>query len=193
MELFLFRGGYGGLALVENEIANLCLVIRKPVLRKLGGWPDLLTALLAENRRIRHFLGDAQPLWDRPLAVSSIPYGHLGSAFSSPTLWPLGDQVAVIPSFTGDGMSIALHSAALAAEIHLSGGAPGDYQRKLVAQLSRGMRLATTLSRTIVHPLPRHAAPLALSLFPQAMSWIAAATRIPSTSLVQDPTLEARR
>src|SRR5260370_14403331 len=27
MDLFLFRGGYGGLALVENDFANLCLVV----------------------------------------------------------------------------------------------------------------------------------------------------------------------
>jgi menaquinone-9 beta-reductase len=184
MDLFLFRGGYGGLALVENQIANLCLVVRKPVLRKLGGWPALLTALLAGNRRIRQTLDGAQPLWDRPLAVSSIPYGHLGSNIGSPTLWPLGDQVAVIPSFTGDGMSIALHSAALAASMHLAGAASPDYQRNLTGQLGRSMKLSTTLSRACVHAIPRSAAPLALSLFPQAMAWIAAATRIPSASLV---------
>ena len=184
MELFLFRGGYGGLALVENQVANLCLVVRKPVLRKLGGWPALLTALLAENRRIRQTLDRAQPLWDRPLAVSSIPYGHLGSNIGSPTLWPLGDQIAVIPSFTGDGMSIALHSAALAASMHLAGAASPDYQRSLAGQLRRGMQLSTALSRACVHHIPRAAAPFALSLFPQAMAWIAAATRIPTASLV---------
>jgi menaquinone-9 beta-reductase len=196
MELFLFRGGYGGLALVEREIANLCLVVRKSVLRKLNGWPALLTALLAENARIRRCLDRAQPLWDRPLAVSSIPYGYLGwagnsgpagnsgSAGNSPTLWPLGDQIAVIPSFTGDGMSIALHSAALAAETYLAGAPSADYQSALIGQLRRGMRLATTLSRACVHPIPRRVAPFALSLFPQALSWVAAATRIPATSLV---------
>jgi flavin-dependent dehydrogenase len=182
MDLFLFRGGYGGLSLVENQIANLCLVVRKPVLRKLGGWPTLLSAILAENRRVRHFLGDAQPLWHRPLAVSTIPYGHLGSQFSSPTLWPLGDQIAVIPSFTGDGMSIALHSAALATAAHLASASAPDYQRQLVSQLRSGMSLATALSRAIVHPIPRQAIPFALSVFPQLMSWIASATRIQTPS-----------
>jgi len=189
MDLYLFRGGYGGLSLVEQDIANLCLVVRKPVLRKLGGWPELLSSILAENPLIRACLGSAQPLWDRPLAVSSIPYGLLGSPFSLRNLWPLGDQIAVIPSFTGDGMSIALHSAALSVEMHLAGAAPADYERKLVGQLSRGMKLATALSRAVVHTLPRHAAPRVLSLFPQAMSWIAAATRIPATAIVAHPPL----
>lgn len=189
MDLYLFRGGYGGLSLVEQDIANLCLVVRKPILRKLGGWPELLASLISGNRLIRACLGSAQPLWDRPLAVASIPYGMLGSAFHFPNLWPVGDQVAVIPSFTGDGMSIALHSAALAAEMHLAGATPGDYERALVGQLSRGMKLATALSRAIVHPFPRHAAPLALSVFPHAMSWIAAVTRIPASAIVAIPSL----
>ena len=181
MELYLFPGGYGGLSLVEGEIANLCLVIRKSVFRKLGGWPALLAALREQNLRIRELLQRAQPLWDRPLAISSIPYGHLGS--SAPTLWPLGDQIAVIPSFTGDGMSIALHSAALATAMYCAGSDPADYQRTLVGQLNRGMRLATALSQACVRPLPRIVAPLVLSVFPQALSWIAAATRIPATAI----------
>jgi flavin-dependent dehydrogenase len=181
MELYLFPGGYGGLALVENEIANLCLVVRKSILRKLGGWPALLGSLLAENRRMRHLLDGAQPLWDRPLAVSSIPYGHLGSAASQPGMWPVGDQIAVIPSFTGDGMSIALHSAALATGSFLSGASPAGYERALTRQLRGGMLLATAVSLASVQPLARKAAPLAL--FPQIVSWVASSTRIPANAL----------
>ena len=38
MELFLFHGGYGGIALVENDVANLCFVIDERRMRKLEGW-----------------------------------------------------------------------------------------------------------------------------------------------------------
>lgn len=189
MELYLFPGGYGGLSLVENEVANLCLVVRKPVLRKLGGWPSLLASLQAGNRRIRHLLESATALWDRPLAVSSIPYGYLGSAFSQPGLWPLGDQAAVIPSFTGDGMSIALHSAALAAAMFYSGVSAESYQNALAQQLRRGMKLATAVSLLSVQPVARAAAPLAFSIFPQVMSWIASTTRIPTEALHPRPFL----
>lgn len=37
MDLFLFEGGYGGLSLVENGIANLCLVVRRSRLSPAGG------------------------------------------------------------------------------------------------------------------------------------------------------------
>jgi len=121
-------------------------------------------------------------LWDRPLAISSIPYGHLaGQPFG---LWCVGDQAAVIPSFTGDGMSIALHSAALATEMYLDGESAEQYNRRIHAQLSRGMSLATCLSRTIVTKAGCSLALFGLSLFPNAMRWIAASTRIPKQAIV---------
>jgi flavin-dependent dehydrogenase len=181
MELYLFPGGYGGLSLVEADAATLCLVVRRAVLRRLGGWPELLASIQNDNPRVAQRLNGATPLWQRPLAVSSIPYGHLAS--HSDGLWRIGDQAACIPSFTGDGMSIALHSASLAVQMALAGESADQYQRALHAQLRRGMGLATTLSRTIVSSVGRALAPLGLSLFPGSMQWIANATRIPNRAL----------
>lgn len=183
MELYLFPGGYGGLSLVEGDTANFCLVVRRTVLRKLGGWPELLAAIQNENPHIAERLSDASALWDRPLAVSSIPYGYLAGRPDG--LWCVGDQSACIPSFTGDGMSIALHSGALAAQMALAGESAELYHQRLSAQLNRAMGLATFLSRTIVSSAGRMLAPVGLSIFPHAMNWIAASTRIPDRALKQ--------
>lgn len=181
MELFLFSGGYGGFSLVEGDAANLCLVVRRSALRTLGGWNELLSALLVEDCQIRQRLKGAQALWERPLAISSIPYGYLAGRPQG--VWCVGDQAAVIPSFTGDGMSIALHSGALAADMHLDGSSADSYHRVLESQLRRGMTLATLLSRSMVTQAGRGLAPLGLSVFPQAIGWIAQSTRIPSQAL----------
>jgi flavin-dependent dehydrogenase len=183
MDLFLFAGGYGGLCLVEGDAANLCLVVRRSRLRKLGGWAELLKALVDENRHIRQRLAGGRPLRDRPLAISSIPYGYLSEQTSG--LWRLGDQAAVIPSFTGDGMAIALHSGALAAGMYVAGKSPDQYHEILSAQLKRGMSLATMLSRLMVSSAGRCVAPPALSVLPQAVGWIARSTRIPETAVLQ--------
>jgi hypothetical protein len=98
----------------------------------------------------------------------------------------LGDQAAVIPSFTGDGMSIALHSATLAAQMYLAGESADQYHEKLHAHLSRGMGLATALSRAMVTGVGRTLAPIGLS-FSQAMHWIARSTRIPQKGLHRAP------
>ncbi len=181
MDLFLFSGGYGGLALVENDAANLCLVVRRSRLRKLGGWPEVLAGLLEENAHIGRRLAGASALWERPLAISSIPYGYMSNQSSG--AWCVGDQAAVIPSFTGDGMAIALHSGALAADMYLDGGSADQHQRVLHAQLRKGMLTATWLSRAMVTNAGRALAPLALAVLPQATGWIARSTRIPDSAL----------
>ena len=185
MELFLFPGGYGGLSLVEGDVANLCLVVRRTELRRMGGWNTQLAAILADNRLLRQRLQGATALWERPLAVSPIPYGYLAGGV--PGLWRVGDQAAVVPSFTGDGMSIALHSGALAAQMLLEGASAEDYHRSLRAQLRPGMSLATLISRAMVSGAGRALAPLFLSLFPNAMTWIARSTRIPEHSMLAKP------
>jgi flavin-dependent dehydrogenase len=181
MDLFLFAGGYGGLSLVEDGVANFCFVVRQSVLRKAGGWDGLLAGIQKENTHVAERLSGATALWERPLAVSSIPYGYISAGGSG--LWCVGDQAAVIPSFTGDGMSIALHSGALAAQMFLAGEDADGYQRRLDAHLRRSMRLATGLSRAMVSGAGRFVAPIGLSVFPGAMSWIARATRIPQRAL----------
>ena len=59
---------------------------------------------------------EAEPLLARPLTISGVPYGFLAPPRPDDPVFRLGDQAAVIPSFCGDGMAIALHSAVLAAE-----------------------------------------------------------------------------
>ena len=182
MELFLFCEGYGGLSLVENGIANLCFVVRRRRLRETGSSTELLNVIRREVPAIGERLRSGTPCWTKPLAISPIPYGHLGK--SAHGLWPIGDQAAVIPSFTGDGMSIALHSAELAAQMYLEGRSPEDYLGCLSRQLRPGMRFASALSHLMVILAGRRIAPIALALMPGAMSWIAKRTRIPDRSLL---------
>jgi menaquinone-9 beta-reductase len=186
MELFLFRGGYGGLSLVESELANLCLVVRRSVLQARNGWSGLLSAIREENASIAERLEGASPQWQRPLAIFPIPYGYLARRAGG--LWRLGDQAAVIPSFTGDGMSIALHSAALAAKMYFAGESADDYQQELARQLRRSMLISCGLSKAMVNGFGRTVAPLLLSFWPDAMREIAAWTRIPGQALAASAT-----
>lgn len=187
IELFLFTGGYGGLSIVEDDIVNLCLVVRGPELRKVGGWAKLLETILDENRHLQSCLQDSKPLWEKPLAISPIPYGYFAGL--SDGLWCVGDQAAVIPSFTGDGMAIALHSAALAAQMYLNRETASRYHKLLHAQLGRTMSVAGFVSRMMVTRFGRRLVPLSLALFPNVARWIATSTRIPEEYLLS---LQAR-
>lgn len=185
MQLYLFGGGYGGISLVENDAANLCLVVRRSLLRKLGGWSGLLPAIVSENARLHELLEGAEALWPNPLAIAPIPYGYLGRDETADALWCIGDQAAVIPSFTGDGMSIAFHSGVLGAQMYLGGSSAHQFHAKVRSQLRGGMGIATAISRMLVTQTGQALAAAGLMLMPQVMRGVATATRIPERALAQ--------
>jgi flavin-dependent dehydrogenase len=182
IELHQFAGGYGGLVAVEDGAANLSVVVRRSLFRQLGGWPALLAHMRAHNTLLDARMTEAVPAWERPMAISSIPYGYL--ARHSDGLWRVGDQAAVIPSFTGDGMAIAMHSACMAVEMMLASRAVEEYQRVLTAQLRGGMRIATALSRLMASGIAGLVAPAAMAVLPYLLGTIAWATRIPRSALL---------
>jgi flavin-dependent dehydrogenase len=96
--------------------------------------------------------------------VSAIPYGYVCAA--SDGVWALGDQAAVIPSFTGDGMSIALHSGCLAVAMYLRGDTADQFQHKLRGELTSQVALATLVSRGLVWRPSRNVFAAAVGLWP---------------------------
>jgi flavin-dependent dehydrogenase len=184
VEIVLFEGGYAGLQPVEGGRANLCLVVRRARLARLGrSWPGVLSAVCGESAHLVSRLDGAVPCWPRPLALSSIPYGHLQRG--SDGIWRLGDQAAVIPSFAGDGMSIALHSAGLAASMYLGGQAAPAYQRRLASDVTRQMVLATLISQGLVRGITQRALGYVVDGWPGLLTRVAAGTRIPESALAR--------
>jgi flavin-dependent dehydrogenase len=182
VELSLFRGGYAGLEPVEGGRANLCLLVRRGRYAALGQqWEALVDAMSADNALLKARLEGARPCWDRPLAVFSIPYGYLRRTGEG--LWRLGDQAAVIPSFSGDGMSIALHSARLAATYYMKGADAGAFQRRMARDVGTAVRAATLLSLLAVRAPGRTLIGWGASRLPGIMASVAALTRVPAGAL----------
>jgi flavin-dependent dehydrogenase len=187
VDLALFPGGYAGLALIEGERANLCLLLRRDRLLQLGSrWDAVLAAVLAGSALLRERLEGAVQEEKRPMALSAIPYGYSIGERPEPSplgLWRLGDQAAVIPSFSGDGMSIALHSAALAAGVYLAGGTADVFHRRLARDVGASMRFALPLSRLLVHPISQALAMRLSGWSPRVMTQVAHYTRVPERAL----------
>ncbi len=181
VDLILFPGGYAGMQQVEEETANLCLLVQRAALkRRYGSWPKLMRGICEFSPYLAERLLGAEPLLDRPLALSSIPYGYLRRG-AGDNLWRLGDQAAVIPSFSGDGASIALHSAHVAAETYLGNRGAAEYHRRLHTELRRPLEFSTTLSRLMI------AAPSlapAIGLRPGILNLFARRTRVPGSALL---------
>ncbi len=185
VELILFEGGYAGLQMVEREAANLCFLVSPERWKRLGGdFQALLEDLALEVPHLGTRLKGAVPLLDRPLAISGVPYGYLHRPARGATEkgWRLGDQAAVIPSFTGDGMSVALHSARLATAAMLTGAGQPAYYRRLAKDVGGAVRLATWLQRKADDPDWRGKATGLISVAPFLMKLGASWTRIGATA-----------
>jgi menaquinone-9 beta-reductase len=182
VELVLFNGGYGGLQLVESERAVLCLLLPASRLRDAGGrWDHLMQSLVGECPHLAARLSGAGPALERPLSIAGLPYGFIHAAGpDDPTgLFRVGDQAAVIPSLTGDGIALALSSGTLAARTWLQhGNAARRYHRGNAALITRQMRIATA-----IHGLCRSRSTQAwvvgaCRLWPRAMRLAAGWTRL---------------
>lgn len=180
IEVVLLEGGYGGLSLVEDGVANLCFVMNRNVVRSRGARWDAVIAILREHPDLRRRLDGAEPLLARPLAVSPIPYGYVRRDAIAPGVWCVGDQAAVIPSFTGDGVALALHSGRLAAGRMLEATSAEAFQAEFCEQVKGQVARATLLSRAMIERPQRALVEITARLWPGALRLVAAGTRLRS-------------
>jgi menaquinone-9 beta-reductase len=146
VELFFLDDSYIGLELIEDGIANLCFALSRVTVARLGsGWPALHAYLASALPSLTERLAGAEPLWDKALAVVCPTGGHLHRERGT-AVYRVGDRFAHIPPFTGDGLGIALASAALAVE-HIRFGRPPDAYLAAARQLTAfPIRLASIIS-----------------------------------------------
>jgi flavin-dependent dehydrogenase len=192
VELTLFPGGYAGMQMVEGQKANLCLLVETNLLRRLGGkWANLRDHLQTTSPSLAARLSGAAELRDTPVTIARIPYGFLHSPQpgDSENIFRLGDQAAVIESFTGDGMSIALHSAALAANFCNRNKTAAAYHYRLRADVSAQLRRAGVLRRLLSAPFISPALFLAARQLPQSLVLAAHFTRIPMRARLKEDLL----
>ena len=187
VEVILFRGGYAGLQLIEHGRANLCLLVHRDRLATSGNtWPNLCDDLCRETPHLRTRLEASEPLFERPLTIARVPYGFIHQPEPGEATFRLGDQACVIPSFSGDGMSMALHSAALAVRSHLNGQTPTDYHHRLRADVAAPINRAMALYRIGRGRLGQMALIHGLAVWPALMRHAAAATRVAEPAWIKD-------
>jgi menaquinone-9 beta-reductase len=183
-ELTLYAGGYGGIQPVENGVTNFCCVVQRKYFARAGlHWDALLTKMQEDCPHLAMRLDDAEPLLDKPITITHIPYGYLRRA-TEDGLYCIGDQAAVIPSFTGDGISIALHTARRAATAYLASESAPVFQPKLRSAMLPQMRLAELAAGGLNNALARAVLPFCLRVWPGAMRVTARLTRVTQPTTV---------
>jgi flavin-dependent dehydrogenase len=183
-ELMLYPGGYGGIQPVEGGVANLCCVIQKRHLAHAGHrWENFLAKMQHDCPHLAMRLAGAEPLLARPIAITHIPYGYIRRT-TDDGLYCVGDQAAVIPSFTGDGISIALHTARCASAAYLADEPAPLFQARLRSALLPQMRLAEFAADGLNNSLARAVLPFCLKVWPGVMRVTAKLTRVTQPAAV---------
>lgn len=176
VEIILFPGGYCGVQKVEDGRLNVCLVVAAMRLKSLGGPRAVFAAMIDGSMRARELLGDAR-LDGKPLAIGRTPYGYVRRTTDGP--YHVGDQAAVIPSFCGEGMALALVSARLAADAILANQSAIVAAERFASLAAGRVRAAAMLSRLLVRSEMQPLAVLAARTLPAATRWVASAVRTP--------------
>ena len=115
-EIYFFRGGYGGLSFVENNLANHCFLVKSELVKEFNSDAErIVREVIFQNRRACQTLKNAQPVKDW-LAVSVDGFGQK-ELNPAKNLFAVGDAGAFIDPFTGSGMLMAFESAEILAKI----------------------------------------------------------------------------
>ncbi len=177
--LTLFDGGYVGACLVEGDLATLCWQIDTEALKRIGpDWRAQLDAFSRQSPGLGDLLAGAKPASEKPATISNLPFGYVRREGIAPGVFPVGDQMAVIPAFTGDGTSIALASGISAARAVLAGETATVFQQRFAGALSRQFALARVVNATLRARATRRLTVAAVRALPQLATTLARATRL---------------
>jgi menaquinone-9 beta-reductase len=179
VQLVSYRGGYIGACNVEDGAATICWLRDERDMQALGAdWRAHLEDIAAQSSALGDLIAGARFLSPRPAAVSAIPYGYVRREVIADNVFPLGDQLCVIPSFTGDGTSLALSSGLAAARAVLSGQSPGDFQRGFLARIRTQFLCARAVEATFRYGPARAFGVGAIAVAPGLVRLIAGLTRV---------------
>lgn len=186
-EIYVYKGGYGGLNSVEGGLSNLCFIAAAQDVRAAGNDAErVMREIVQTNRRAAWTLERAHAAapW---LAVSLEGFGGR-SLVPATGLLAIGDAASFIDPFTGSGMLMALESGELAAaaitralprvyEERAFEALAADYQTLYRSKFNARLRVCAWLRRAAFIPRLAEAVIATLSHSERVRKRLARATR----------------
>ncbi len=164
IELHSFRAGYLGISAVEDGRTNLCGLVHADRIANLrGGWTAFTDELSGENPQLGRFFRDSKALQEN--YITSEPVIFRARTPEAAGILMVGDAAGLIDPLTGNGMSMALQSALLAAQTIIDSFAgrisktPGsEYRRRYEVQFTTRMRWSRAAAVILRNPSVMNAA-----------------------------------
>jgi len=194
VQLVMLDGGYIGACIVEDEVVTICWVMERRIIQRMEtSWSAQASKISRQSELLGDLFAGAQPVWEKPVAIAGIPYGYLRRQAISPNVFALGDQLAVIPSYTGDGMAIALYSGIAAAQAVLSGQNAVTFQKRVINQLRSQFRWAGAINLLFENRMIQRPGIAIAASLPGLVTWIAQSTRLKGFEDVMDASNKMRK
>lgn len=158
LEMHMSARGYVGLSRIEQGRVNLCGLFRNAGLKPDAGRPFIFQYLRhCGFKKLLARIEQAQPVPGSECSVAALSYG---SPPPTSDALCLGDARGLIPPFTGNGMTLAFESAALAVE-PLRAFSSGEqswaactqgFAKSAQAHFGRRLTVARLMHRWLVSP-----------------------------------------
>ena len=180
-EIYFFRGGYGGLSYVENELANFCFLMKAEQVKEFNSdVGKIIENLVFENERAFETLRNYEAVHEW-LAVSVDSFGRKNLS-PAQNLLTVGDAAAFIDPFTGSGMLMALECAEILARTIIENADFSErigeiYRNAHQAKFQKRLRVCALLRRAAFSPKLAQTAIAALHWSRSARILLARATR----------------
>jgi menaquinone-9 beta-reductase len=188
VQLAGYEGGYIGACNVEEGRATICWLLDAGAVQQIGaGWKAQLAWIKKQSQSVGDLLQGARFLSDRPAAITGIPYGYMRRAAIAPNVFALGDQLCVIPSFTGDGTSLALSSGVAAAQAVLAGRTAEAFQRSFLRGVRGQFFWAKAVEATFRSAPLRALSIGAVSAMPKLVGLAVSLTRVKDVARISCP------
>lgn len=179
VQLTGFGDGYAGACLVSDTTVTMCWVMDESQLRDAGSnWRQQSAYFASQSGHLGDLIAASQTDWEKPVAIANIPYGFMRREVAAPNLFPVGDQLAVIPSYSGDGMAIALYSGIAAAQSYLRGETAAQFQSAMMQKLNLQFRWAGAVNMLFESRFGQTAGLLMASWLPGFVAQVARSTRL---------------
>jgi menaquinone-9 beta-reductase len=143
IEMYFFPGGYCGLAPIEDDNYNACCLLHRSIARRCGGGIADFRAWLEKAARHPVLAARLRNAIQVSETVTTAPVRPARRKSAIGGVLVAGDAAGFLDPFTGDGISMALHSGRLAARLLAQQTSPESstqIARQYCRQLSRSVR-----------------------------------------------------
>lgn len=112
-----FNGGYCGVSKVENDAINLCYISSFSSFKKYKNIEEFQEKVVFQNQYLKEIYSNSKPLFLQPLSISQISFEKKKPVENHIIM--CGDAAGMIHPLCGNGMSMAIQAAQLAAPLVL--------------------------------------------------------------------------